>query len=338
MDDYGYLNARIRGMRSNLLSEAFFRELQDRDGLPQMIDSLLDSPFAEDMSLALAGSSGLEAVEKGLRLNLCRTFRKVLRLSFGQFRVIVGVLLARWDVYNIKTLLRGKHAGRPKETVVSALIPVGELDEPRLVELLKQPEVKAVIDTLATWLSPFASVLSRAFPEYQEKNSVIILEEALDRYYFKWALSQTEGEDEDMRLVREIVRGQIDNTNLAICLKVIKNRLGSKAASFVPGGSLSRDNLKTLAECKDHLEMLAELKRLDQSVEEKISPREYQITDLELLLDSLLINKWSNALKKTHISVSVVLGFMGQKLREFLNLRLIARGKVHGVPVRDWLI
>ncbi len=320
------------------MGEAFLQELQSRDGLPHMIDSLLTSPYAEDLSLALASSSGLQAIEKGLRLNLCTTFRKVFRLSFGESRVIVEALLARWDAYNVKTVLRGKHAGRPREEVISALIPVGELDEPRLLELLKQPDIKAVIDTLATWLSPFASTLSRTFPEYQEKNSIAILEESVDRYYFKWALSQLGENNEDMNLVREIIRGQIDNTNLAICLKLARNGVSNKAANFLPGGHLPPDSLKTLAGCKNPLDMLTELKRLDPELGEELSASEHTMTDLEFLLDSLLINKWSNVMKKTHISNSIVLGFMGQKLKEFLNLRVIARGKVHGAPVKDWLI
>jgi V/A-type H+-transporting ATPase subunit C len=338
IDDYGYLNARIRGMKGNLLDEALFQEIQGRGDLTQMVDSLLGSPLAEDLSTALAGASGLEAVEKGLRLHLSRTFRKVHRLSFGVSQVIVGVLLARWDAYNIKTVLRGRHAGRPKEAVVSALIPVGELDEPKLVELLKQPDVKAVIDTLATWLSPFAHTLSRSFPEYQEKGSITVLEEALDRYYFKWALSQVEGDDEDLNLAREVIRGQIDNANLAICLKVVRNRLGSKAASLIPGGHLSPASLKPLIECKELEDMLMELKKLVPGLEGEVSYGEQPMTDMELLLDRLLINRWSNSLKKTHVPISLVLGFMGQKLREFLNLRVIARGKVHRAPIKDWLI
>ncbi len=338
LDDYGYLNARIRGMKSNLLSEGFLQELQGRDGLPQIIDSLFSSPFAEDLSVALASSSGLEAVEKALRHNLSKTFNKVLKLSFGMSLAIVKVLLARWDVYNIKTVLRAKHAGRSKEEVLSALIPVGELDEPRLVELLKQPDIKAVLDTLATWLSPFAPPLARFLPEYLEKNNVSILEESLDRYYFQWALSQISDNNEDTNLAREIVRGQIDNTNISVCLKMVRNKLDVQAKSFIPGGHLSTDTLKTLADCWDFTDLLKELAKSDSQLEEILSSKDHQIADAELLLDSLLINKWANSFKKTHISTSIVLGFMGQKLREFLNLRMIARGKVHGAPVKDWLI
>ncbi|HLA38150.1 MAG TPA: V-type ATPase subunit, partial [Candidatus Brocadiales bacterium] len=186
MDDYGYLAARIRGMKGRLLPGDFFQGLLEQKELMKVADSLLSSPYGEDMSVALAGESGLLAVEKALRRNLYRVFRKVLQMCSEEPRRLLRVLLGKWDVYNIKTVLRGKQRGLPAQEVLLALVPAGELDEPKLQELLNQPDVKAVIDTLATWLSPFAPPLVGAFPEYLEKGHLAVLEKALDRYYFNW--------------------------------------------------------------------------------------------------------------------------------------------------------
>src|SRR3990167_2770309 len=113
MDDYGYLAARIRGMKGRLLPGDFFQGLLEQKELMKVADSLLSSPYGEDMSVALAGESGLLAVEKALRRNLYRVFRKVLQMCSEEPRRLLRVLLGKRDVYNIKTVLRGKQRGLP---------------------------------------------------------------------------------------------------------------------------------------------------------------------------------------------------------------------------------
>ena len=63
----------------------------------------------------------------------------------------VRIFLNRWDVHNLKTILRGKNIHSPPEEIREALVPAGTLDEATLVELLKQNDVRDVIDLLATW-------------------------------------------------------------------------------------------------------------------------------------------------------------------------------------------
>ncbi len=45
----------------------------------------------------------------------------------------------------------------------------GELDDTTMVELIKQPDVKAVIDLLATWGISYAKPLTRSFKDILKK-------------------------------------------------------------------------------------------------------------------------------------------------------------------------
>ena len=49
---------------------------------------------------------------------------------------------------------------------IDCLVPAGELDEVTLTELIKQPDVRAVIDMLATWGIVYAKPLTERFGEF----------------------------------------------------------------------------------------------------------------------------------------------------------------------------
>lgn len=336
MDDYGYLNARIRAMNGELFQEAVLLDLLAQAELTQMTDSLLSSPYGEDLSLALTEGDGLGAIERALRRNLQRTFRKTLRMCSGEPYRLTSILLSNWDVFNIKTVLRGKQRDLPQEEILSALIPIGELDEAKLSELTRQDHVKAVVDTLATWGSPFATPLTQAFPEYLEKRQLSILEKTLDEFYFKWALSQTAHEAENEQLVRTIIREQIDYLNVVSALKIVSGREKVKAV-FIPGGFLSLSFLNSLCQCKspgEVLDILGKTGLVPPWEKELLAWKEQpQTSDIQRLIEASFMQKWAGMIRKDPLSISIILGFLGRKFNEFVNLRIIARGKAHGVPV-----
>ncbi|MEK7241158.1 MAG: V-type ATPase subunit, partial [Planctomycetota bacterium] len=296
-------------MKGRLLPEAFFLELLEQKELMKVADSLLSSPYGEDMSVALAGDSGLLAVEKALRRNLYRVFRKVFQMCSEEPHRLLRVLLGKWDVYNIKTVLRGKQRGLPAKEVLSALVPAGELDEPKLQELLYQPDVKAVIDTLATWLSPFAPPLLGAFPEYLENGQLAVLEKALDRYYFNWVLSETSLEGENNEgFVREIIKREIDYQNLLSALKIISGRFEAVEVEFFPGGNLSGEYLSG---AKSLEEVLTGLKKAYPDLDGRLAEGAESPSDVEHIFYCFLLKKWSDMVRKDPLSIAIVLGFLG---------------------------
>ena len=109
--DYGYINARMRGMKSRLLSHRALDDLILKPDLESLIADLENSPYRDDIIEAKGRSSGILCIESALRQNFIKTFRKIQDFSkqeveAGQY---IGIFLHRWDVQNIKTILRGKN-------------------------------------------------------------------------------------------------------------------------------------------------------------------------------------------------------------------------------------
>ena len=183
--DYGYVNARIRGMKSRLLDRRALEDMIFQPDLDSLITSLEKTPYKEDIIEAKVLYRGVLCIEYALRKNFTRTFRKILKfVKEGEAERYIRIFLHRWDVQNIKTILRGKNIHVTNEEILECLVPAGELDEVTLTELVRQPDVRAVIDLLATWGIVYAKPLTEKFHEYSEKSDLAILECALDKYYF----------------------------------------------------------------------------------------------------------------------------------------------------------
>lgn len=350
MDDYGYLNTRVRAMSRDLFKNEFFQELLNQPELGNMVEALQSTTlYGEDMSVALAESSGLNAIEKALRHNLSRTFNKILYMSSEEPRSLLCVILNRWDIFNIKTILRGKKTGRPKEEIAAAFVPVGELDEPKLTELVNQPDSKAVVDMLVTWGFYLSTLIAKALPEFMGKGDILGLERVIDEFYFKWAFKETEDTSENKLIMRSFIVEQIDFANIINTLKLLNEKVSvgtgvkpqpqqpAREAIFIPGGNFKYSSLLSLSKCTTLEEALGLLANTKYSsiIEKAILAyaKTRKLSTIERFLEAFIAEKWSRLYRKDPLSISIIIGFMGRKLNEFMNLRIIARGKAHAVPV-----
>lgn len=150
--DYGYINARIRGMKSRLLSHRELDDLVLKPDLDTLLADLENGPYREDIIEAKVHFSGVLCIEYALRQNFIRTFRKIQNFTKAEEEAeqYIRIFLHRWDVQNIKTVLRGRNIHATPDEILGCLVPAGEQDEPTFRELLRQPDIRATIDLLAT--------------------------------------------------------------------------------------------------------------------------------------------------------------------------------------------
>ena len=88
--DYGYSNARIRGMRSKLLRAGALDRLMDAPDMHQLIQELLQTEYASDLEEALIKGRGAGEISEALKHNLVRTYRKVFGFLNEEARDICG--------------------------------------------------------------------------------------------------------------------------------------------------------------------------------------------------------------------------------------------------------
>ncbi|OPX63252.1 MULTISPECIES: ATP synthase A1 subunit C [unclassified Methanoregula] len=341
--DYGYINARMRGMKSRLLSRRSLDDLIMKPDLESLIADLENSPYREDIIEAKGRSTGIACIENALRQNFIRTFRKIQNFSkqepeAGEY---IAIFLHRWDVQNIKTILRGKNIHTTNEEILECLVPAGELDEVTLKELLKQPDVRSVIDLLATWKIRYAKPLTESFAEFWKSRDLAILECALDRYYYTDALAAVKAPTYNNNLIRDLLALEIDVVNLRTVLRMVRDSVDPADAEryIIPGGKefdlRKLRHLLTLPAIDDVVRALVATRYRFLSRIPEAAIRTQKISVIEKELERYLIREGVGAFLLDPLSVASVIGYFWAKYNEITNIRIISRCKTADFPVEN---
>jgi len=337
--DLGYINARVRGMHSRLLGPKAFDALMVQQDIPSLASELEKTPYRDEIQEAGVLYPGLKGIEAALRMNLVHTCQKVLSLVEGtDSEPLVQIILARWDIHNLKTILRGKHLHVAPEEIEECLIPAGTLGEPLLVELIKQPDVKAVIDLLATWEVEYSKPLTNYIDEYASGRELSVLEYALDRFHYENALSRLRKGKSDHEVMRSLLCQEIDSLNLKNALRMNRDRVDPETAEkyFLPGGEhIPLDKFLAVVRSGRVEEIVENVEGTPYSFLAPLIPEAMRTGTLSVLekeLDRYLTRKGTGVFRSDPLGGAVVIGYLFAKQNEIINIRIIARCKDARIP------
>ena len=338
--DYGYINARMRGMKSRLLTHHALDDLILQPDLESLMLYLESTPYREDIIEAKGKFSGILCIEYALRQNFIRTFRKVQNfVREEEARAYIRIFLHRWDVQNIKTILRGKNIHATTEEIQSSLVPAGELDDAAFIELLRQPDIRAIIDLLATWRIRYATPLTEAYPAFAKTRDLAALECALDRFYYADALATVKAATYNNTLIRDLLSLEIDVVNMRTVLRMVRDHVNPEnARRYFIGGGKEFDEKKLLrllsfTTIEDVVRELRETRyRFLADIPDSVA-RTQKISAIEKQLEKYLIRKGAGAFLLDPLSVASVIGYFWAKYNEITNLRIISRCKTADFPV-----
>ena len=337
--DYGYGNARVRGMRSRLLTPHFFDELMAAHDVNRIIQALIDTEYGPFIETAIIKGRTPAAMDEALRDNMVATFQKVIHFLNAEASALVGTLLGRWDLFNLKSIIRGKHMHLKAEEIEDGLYAVGSLTPTDLHLLVGLEDVRAVVDTLVTWGSPYAVPLRENIAAYGEGGNLASLELALDRYYFGWAAKRLAGRRQNYKLARRILGLQADSVNLLTVFRLLKSDIGDvdPKSFYLPGGEhVSEELFDSLAAMSDVDEVLDGLKKTPyaRQLESVIATYvdEGSLSVFERALEDFVMRKALDAGRGDPLGVGITIGYLWAKQNEITNLRIIVKGTAVGMP------
>ena len=324
-------------MRSRLLAPAQIEDLLGTPSLGALVQALAATPYSGDLQEALVRYEGVRAVDAALSRNLQRTTQSILGFADGPPLKLITILLLRCDLANLRTIVRGKHANRPAEEILDAVVPTGTLGEVALKEMAGHPNITVLAGTLEVVNHPFAAPLAEGVAEYAQTNDPLSIELRLDRAYADHVLRQTRGRRDALGL-REILLDEIDATNVKTALRLASAVAASPGALssredrlrfFIPGGRavdeetfLDLSAAQTLARAWMHLRT--------QGFPVKTLPQD--LVAFERELDVRLANALAGRyLAGDPLGLDIIIGYLAMKSAEVANLRLIARGKFLGL-------
>lgn len=340
---YGYGNARLRAMRSRLLTPAGYYQLLARQNVEELITALAETPYKGDIELALTRLDGARGIFEAIRTRVTRTLRQIPAFFEGEPRALVELILRRWDRHNLLAILRGQSHGVSAEAVVAVLDPVGQLDAVSLRELARQPGLRAALDLMTTWQLPYAGALRQVRPRSGVTPDLDQLELALNRFYFNSIRAVLKPENSNHALLLEQLALELDLINLRTALQLahrpglaerVQQRYQAADARpllLEPGGAAPVELLAQLVAQGGGIEGLVNgLRQTRYGPALAEGWRRYQageggLTVLERELERWQAGRLAGLFSHDPLSLAIPLGYIGCQEVEAANLRLIAQ-------------
>jgi len=182
---YSYTNTRVRVMKSELIDPAEYSKLM-KMSLDQIARYLQETGYKKEIDELGAKYSEANLIEFALNKNLANSFKKILGFSLKDSKESIKLFLKKYDVWNIKTILRGKQSNESDEEIIQDLIPAGELSESFLTEAVKKTSsVQEAIEFFKK--TPYYETMKNHAGNLTE------LEDELDLQYLRTRIEKTSG-------------------------------------------------------------------------------------------------------------------------------------------------
>ena len=339
MIDYEYINTRLRILELKSISSEDLRELLSRtEGLDAIKEYLKKTSYGIHVSEETGDIVFL--LDRALRLHFSETMREILQICKGVGGNLVETILSIWDLYNIKTLLRGKIRAISSEEITTSLMPAGSLREIILIEVYRQPSVQAMVDMLITMGYTFVWPLKQF--KYISEAHTIVAETELEKSFYSHALKRIElshEKDKNKAIAKEVLRLIIDRANLLLVLKGLTGRIPPEEILpyYIRGGRLiTIEVFKKMLECKSISECISLIWSEIWRFRWEIYRDTYPHSDISFMVERWLdyeILKYSWRLSRQDpFNISYVIACIWRKVHEIVNLRMIIKGIQYGIP------
>lgn len=334
--DYG--NTRVRVRAGRLLDIDDYRELMGSSSLEAMLGRLASGPYGAAVERSLSRHGGLRRLDEAVRSHLSRQLSDVLSFYSGEIAERLRLYEARWDIRNIRSILRSLADASTGERSTPLLVSTGTLDDAALDEIAGRGDVRSAVDLLGVWQLPGPQVvrhLRGATVRYVETGDISHLDAALDK-----ALEEIVGESisrfgPDDPVVATL-RRELDRVNLMSCARLLalSDRTPGQwrplEEGMVPAAvwseAMAAGERQVVASRIAPRLPVSWRGPLDEWVEHGDPPR------LEGRLDDAWADDALDMLRRDPLGVETPLGYLGRLEAEAKNLRMVGRAIVHEIP------
>jgi vacuolar-type H+-ATPase subunit C/Vma6 len=294
-------------------------------------------PFIEAASSSRPDA--LDALSSGLLADLSETLGKLWKIAPEGARPLLKAVFSNWEVFDLKTLVRGIARGVKREEIKAALIPAGEFNAASLDALLSSKDINDLVAFLETWGSPYAAVLKPGLKEYKRSGRIIEMELGADIRTNMVLLETLSASFAGARIMRDWLGLKADLQNALTLFKIAGEGYTVDAAAgfFMDGGyKLKRSDFLDLSGIKGKEDLFAALSAAAGGVIRKVLDASGPDP---MLLEEAAEDAMKERLRALSVidplSIALPASFIYMKVREIKNLRLIARGAAFGVPLDE---
>ncbi len=329
--NYAYSCARVKARKHFLLSEDTYSRLLVMD-VHEIGRFLGETQYKEEVTRFGSRYSGASLIEVAVTRNLGQSYMDILGYTTGHLHDMLGYYLHGWDIFNVKTILRGKVSNVRNEEIVDTIVPAGALSEEYLRSLVTMSTIQEIMDSLSA--IPALRIEPDIARVVIDTGRLSSLEDYLDKNRYYDMLKVVSPMNTADALLRQYLRREIDATNLKVLLKMRADKLPEEqiAKYLIPGGmEFSIEKLRALASAEGLAPILDELERSEtyNVVKPAIERfrKDKKLSALTVAIDKAAITTSEKFAHFYPLSILPIINYMIRKKVEVDNIRIIARGK-----------
>ena len=335
LGDYPYTYVRTLYLLRELIKKDEYHKLM-KMSLAEITRYLEESVYKEEIDKFAVKYNGIALLEHALHLNTVKCFEKLKRISSRNINLVLNAYLKRMDVYNLKTIIRGKFTNMPDNEIVELLFPIGTMNMDFLLGLIKCNTIK---DVLVNSGFIDRKDAEKAYKEFDKYRNLFELENILDKAYYNFLLSFSKRIRHNGKKFREYIQSEIYANNLLTILRLKKGLLekSNTVKYLIFTGSKKIDSwLVALADLKSMNEIIEAVGKKDREMRKALIPIRdaNSIVDIEIAIKKYLLRKTLLFQNKYPLSMNIVFGYLLGKEVEIRNINLIAKGKQFGIDTK----
>ena len=314
-----YTYARAAVMRSFLLKKEDYDRIM-KMGPNEIIRFLQDSHYKKEFEEYHVSAAGTKAIDQALLSNLMNNFKKLYHISDAAMRKVLANYFWKYDIENIKIILRGKFAHLPSSEIELLLFDSVNFSKDFLHSLLQKMTVEEVVKSLS-------------FLKKQNLHSeqLFEIENALDHYSLQTIINFAAHLTGQGKTMRHFLQLEAEITNIRTLLRfrssgLAEGKSGISEKTLIEKYLINPSPLvKKLAAKKTVEEMVKELRKHKYTL---LTGEEKDLAaKLEIDLSVAVLRKSSLLVHQQLLSANYILGYLFAKEIEVKNLLTLIKGK-----------
>ncbi len=318
---YAYTNARIKGMRSNLLDENVLREMMQVKTIDEITAILEQTPYKQELIEASKNYSGVQRIDVALHANMAKTIAKVAKVLPAEGKKLFALLNAEWDAQNFKLILSKKALGM--EVSGEELISFDRKRERLYARLIASKSIGEAIESIASkWGSgKFKSKIREMAKRNPELKDVI---REIENERVRQLISLCKKADP---LTAKIVQQQLGFENAMAVLRLKKEGVKNPEEFVVYKNAL----VNGLLQAQDFDAAVKEAAEAFGLQPDEANKAKQSLSLFEIALERKSVDRILSLSKRSVMDFATVVGFVFLKSVEVSNLRKIAYANAFGL-------
>ncbi len=332
---YAYPNAKVRAMKGRLLRTDTYHSLLSAKTLEDVFHVLQTTRYGEGLSESSSTEISVPVLTNVIYKSLFNDYEKTIRSVSKDIQAFFILLLQKYEVTNLKTILRGVCSGIDPEDVTQLLLPTDHHTLFSKETLLQFRDVHDIITHLQETF--FEYPLNLAVRRFDEEQEFFPLEMAIDLHYYHtlWDAMKKLPEDE-YRIGRQILGMYVDILNIAWIIRFKQQYQFSSEQilnyTIQHGHFLTLRDRRCLSEAGNPNQFMDYLKT---TAYRKAFSGDESLHVLHIILSRYLLTLLGKFFSGNPFHIGVILGYLFLKEFEISDIITIAEAKKYGLSFEE---